>query len=87
LLAGAVAVVAYGKAVASLGAGGAAIFPALVPAFSLIIGVPVTGEMPMAPQLIGIGIVGIGLVLALDLMTGLPRPRPAASLCREGAAR
>lgn len=38
LLAGALAVIAYGQAVASLGAGRAAIFPALVPAFSLLTG-------------------------------------------------
>jgi drug/metabolite transporter (DMT)-like permease len=87
LLAGALAVIAYGQAVASLGAGRAAIFPALVPAFSLLIGVPVTGEMPTAPQLIGIAIVSIGLLLALDVVSSLPRSRPAASLCREGVAR
>lgn len=87
LLAGALAVIAYGQAVASLGAGRAAIFPALVPAFSLLTGVPVTGEMPTAPQLIGIAIVSIGLLLALDVVSSLPRSRPAASLCREGVAR
>jgi drug/metabolite transporter (DMT)-like permease len=87
VLAGALAVIAYGKAVASLGAGRAAIFPALVPAFSLIIGVPVTGEVPTAPQLVGITIVSIGLVLALDLV-GVRRSRaPAARLCPEGVAR
>jgi drug/metabolite transporter (DMT)-like permease len=86
LLAGAVAVIAYGKAVESLGAGRAAIFPALVPAFSVVIGMPVTGEVPTTPQLIGIGVVSIGLLLALDLPTGLPRQRHTASLCRQGAA-
>jgi drug/metabolite transporter (DMT)-like permease len=87
VLAGGLAVIAYGKAVTSLGAGRAAIFPALVPAFSLIIGVPVTGEVPTEPQLVGIAIVSIGLVLALDLVGSLPQPRPAARLCREGVAR
>jgi drug/metabolite transporter (DMT)-like permease len=87
LLAGAVAVVAYGKAVASLGAGRAAVFPALVPALSLMIGVPVTGELPTAPQLIGLGVVSIGLLLALDLPTGLSRRRHIARLCGEGVAR
>jgi drug/metabolite transporter (DMT)-like permease len=86
VLAGALAVIAYGKGVTSLGAGRAAIFPALVSAFSLIIGVPVTGEVPTAPQLVGIAIVSIGLVLALDLLTGLPPRRHIASPCGEGAA-
>ena len=44
LLSGVVAVFAYGRAVARLGAARAAVFAAMVPAVAILLGIPVAGE-------------------------------------------
>lgn len=64
LLSGVVAVIAFSAAVQRLGAGRAAIFPALVPAVAILLGIPVLGEWPTGLQLAGLTIVTVGLVLA-----------------------
>lgn len=74
VLAGAVAVIAYVSAVVALGASRAAVFPALVPAIAILIGIPLTGEWPSALQWIGIAVVTLGLLAAL----GVRLPMPAA---------
>ena len=70
VLAGVVAVVCFTRAAELLGAARAGIFPALVPAATILIGIPVTGEWPTAPQLTGLTLVSIGLLMAMVL-----RPR------------
>lgn len=67
VLAGVVAVIAYGRAVQLLGAGGAATFPALVPAVAIGLGIPVTGEWPLGHQALGLAVATFGLGLAMGI--------------------
>ena len=60
LLAGVVPIFLFARAVILIGAGRAAVFPALVPGFSLIIGYLTLGAVPSLPQLIGLVVVLIG---------------------------
>jgi drug/metabolite transporter (DMT)-like permease len=65
LIAGALPIFLFARAVILLGAGRAATFPALVPGFSLIIGYFALGVVPSLAQLIGLVIVVIGFRFAL----------------------
>ncbi len=67
---GVLAVIAYGKAVEHLGAGRAALFPALVPAATLLIGLPVTGELPSLFEWIGALMATVGLAIAMGTFNG-----------------
>lgn len=60
VLSGVVAVIAFSKAAQLLGPARAAVFPAMVPAVAIILGVPVAGEVPTAPQLAGLALVSLG---------------------------
>jgi drug/metabolite transporter (DMT)-like permease len=60
LLAGALPIYLFARAIILLGAGRAATFPALVPGFALIIGFVALGVVPSLLQLIGLAIVVIG---------------------------
>jgi drug/metabolite transporter (DMT)-like permease len=62
-----VALLLYTRAVAILGAARGAIFAALVPAFSLLVAIPLLGETPTPLQLAGVAAVSAGMVLALGL--------------------
>jgi drug/metabolite transporter (DMT)-like permease len=61
--AGAGAVYLFTRAVILLGVGRAALFPALVPPFTLLIGYLVLGEVPSVSQFIGLAIVIVGFRL------------------------
>jgi drug/metabolite transporter (DMT)-like permease len=63
VFAGAGAVYLFTRAVVLLGAGRAALFPALVPPFTLLIGFLALGEVPSTSQLIGLVIVVVGFWL------------------------
>lgn len=67
LLSGVLAVIAYGKAVEHLGASKAALFPALVPAAALLVGVPITGEVPALAEGIGALMATAGLAVAMGV--------------------
>lgn len=67
LLSGIVAVIAFTRAVQAIGPARAAMFPALVPAVAVLIGVPVTGELPTLLQIAGLTAATLGLSLTLDL--------------------
>lgn len=68
VLAGVVAVVAYGMAVQKLGAASASLFPATVPLLALLLGVTAF-HAPVAPlQWLGLGITTLGLLLAAGLV-------------------
>jgi len=62
--AGLVAVLAYSRAAALLGSGRAGFFGALVPGAASLIAIPVLGEVPGPLQVMGIGAVVIGLLVA-----------------------
>jgi drug/metabolite transporter (DMT)-like permease len=64
LFAGAGAIYLFTRAVVLLGAGRAALYPALVPPFALFIGALTLGELPSAWQLLGLAIVVIGFRLS-----------------------
>ena len=65
LLAGVLPIFLFARAVILLGAGRAAVFPALVPGFSLVVGYLALGVVPSVPQLIGLVVVLIGFRFAL----------------------
>lgn len=64
VLAGPAAIYLFVRSIALLGAGRAAVFPALVPPFVLLIGWLALGEMPSVLQVIGMVIVLLGFRLA-----------------------
>jgi drug/metabolite transporter (DMT)-like permease len=74
VLSGVVAVIAFSKTVEILGAGRAAVFPALVPATAILIGIPITGEFPNSLQLAGLTLVSTGLLVAIGVIA-LRKPR------------
>jgi drug/metabolite transporter (DMT)-like permease len=61
--AGAAAIYLFTRAVVLLGVSRAALFPALVPPFTLLIGAIALGEIPSVSQLIGLAIVVVGFRL------------------------
>jgi drug/metabolite transporter (DMT)-like permease len=63
IFAGAGAIYLFTRSVALLGVGRAAVFPSLVPGFTLLIGFLVLGEVPSAAQLLGFATVLIGFRL------------------------
>jgi drug/metabolite transporter (DMT)-like permease len=63
LLAGAGATYLFTRAVVLLGAGRGAVFPSLVPGFTLLIGFLVLGDVPSVAQLAGLAIVMMGFWL------------------------
>lgn len=68
VLSGVVATIAFTRAVQLIGPARAAVFPALVPAVAIVVGVPVAGEVPTALQLAGLAVVSAGLVIALGIV-------------------
>jgi drug/metabolite transporter (DMT)-like permease len=60
VFAGAGATYLFTRSVMLLGAGRAAVFPSLVPGFTLLVGFLTLGEVPSLAQLIGFGIVLVG---------------------------
>jgi drug/metabolite transporter (DMT)-like permease len=68
LMQGVVAIIAYSQAIRVLGVSRAVLFPAMVPAVSILIGIPVVGEIPNAIQITGLLLVTIGLVCAIGAL-------------------
>lgn len=65
LMQGVLAITAYTQAIRVLGVSRAVLFPAMVPAVSILIGIPIVGEWPDASQLAGLLLVTAGLLLAI----------------------
>ncbi len=79
--AGLLAMLAYSRAAALLGAGRAAFFGAMVPGAASLLAIPILGEVPSTLQALGIVAVVVGLLIAfgaLRLLLERPRRRPAA---------
>ncbi|QPH56051.1 DMT family transporter [Pontivivens ytuae] len=70
VVAAVVAILAFSKAVALLGAGRAGIFPSLVPVLAVVLGIPFLGEWPTAAQVVGIAVATAGLFLASGIIGG-----------------
>ena len=60
-------IMAYNRAIAILGVSRAVLFPALVPAMSVLIGIPAVGEIPNALQIAGLAAVSAGMLLAVGI--------------------
>jgi drug/metabolite transporter (DMT)-like permease len=67
ILSAIVALLLYTRAVAMLGAARGAVFAALVPSLSLLVAIPLLGELPTALQLVGVVLVTLGMLGALGL--------------------
>jgi drug/metabolite transporter (DMT)-like permease len=68
VLSGVVAVVCFTRAAENLGAARAALFPALVPASAILMGIPIAGEWPNALQMLGLALVSLGLLVAMGVL-------------------
>lgn len=68
VLSGVVSILAFTKAVQILGAGRASVFPAIVPAVAILMGIPVAHEIPTVPQGLGVVVVLAGLATAMGLI-------------------
>ncbi len=80
LIQGVITLFAYSKAVAILGVSRAVLFPASVPAISILIGIPLVGELPDAIQIIGLVLVTFGLLAAVGILSRVVASvRPARS--------
>lgn len=66
-LQGAITMVAYSQAVIFLGVSRAVLFPAIVPAMSVLVGIPIVGEIPGVLQISGLGLVTLGLLTTVGL--------------------
>lgn len=67
VLGGALAIVFYVLAVVRLGPIAAGIFPALVPPLAVLMAIPMTGRVPNLPQMVGIIVATLGLLVSLNL--------------------
>ncbi len=75
VLSGVLSMVTFSGAVRALGAARAALFPALVPAIAILVGIPALGEIPSVAQTVGLVTVTLGLTCAVGLGLRLPRRR------------
>lgn len=73
LMQGVLALTAYGQAVRILGVSRAVLFPAMVPAVSVVIGIPIVGEVPNTVQIAGLILVTAGLMGAIGLFRRFAR--------------
>ena len=81
LVQGVITILAYSKAIAILGVSRAVLFPAIVPAISILIGIPLVGEWPDTTQVAGLALVTFGLLAAVGLigrMAAALRPVPSS---------
>ncbi len=67
-LQGAVTMVAYSRAVILLGVSRALLFPACVPAVSVLVGIPIVGEMPGHLQIGGLTLATVGLLTTVGML-------------------
>jgi drug/metabolite transporter (DMT)-like permease len=70
-LQGAITMVAYSQAVMLLGVSRAVLFPAIVPAVSVLLGIPIVGEIPSALQVAGLALVTLGLLTTVGALRWL----------------
>ena len=65
--------VAYSQAVILLGVSRAVLFPAIVPAVSVLIGIPIVGEIPSVLQVGGLSLVTLGLLTTVGMFRWFSR--------------
>lgn len=64
---GVLAISAYSQAIRVLGVSRAVLFPSMVPAVSVAIGIPIVGEIPNIVQIVGLLLVTVGLLNAIGV--------------------
>jgi hypothetical protein len=64
-LQGVLGILGYSQAIRVLGVSKAVLFPAVVPAMSILVGIPVAGEWPTLVQVAGMAVVTAGLLTAI----------------------
>lgn len=74
LVQGVITIMAYSRAVAILGVSRGVLFPAIVPAVSILIGIPLIGEVPTFTQIAGLIAVSAGMVVAVGGAISTDRP-------------
>ena len=67
-LQGVITMIAYSQAVVLLGVSSAVLFPAIVPAVSVLVGIPIVGEVPGPLQVAGLVLVTIGLLITIGFV-------------------
>lgn len=76
-LQGVLTMLAYSQAVVLLGVSRAVLFPAIVPAVSVVLGIPIVGEIPSVLQVAGLCLVTVGLLVTIGVVRRLRlRSRP-----------
>lgn len=75
-LQGAVGIVGYSHAIRVLGVSRAVLFPASVPAISILIGIPILGEIPTTEQILGVVLVTVGLLTAIGVVQRFTSRQP-----------
>lgn len=73
VLSGVVALFTFSRTVEYLGAARASLFPAFAPAIAILIGIPLTKEIPTVWQMVGLVILSAGLLLAIQVPNATPR--------------
>ena len=73
-----ITIMAYSRAIAILGVSRAVLFPAIVPAVSMLIGIPLLGEIPNTLQIAGLLLVSLGMFVAVGLLGRLLASKPSA---------
>lgn len=68
LFGGALAIVAFAGCVTRLGAGTAALFPALLPPMAVLLAIPLAGQTPSGVQWLGMALASGGLIVSLEFM-------------------
>ena len=63
-----ITIMAYNRSIAILGVSRAVLFPAIVPAISVLIGIPALGEIPNALQTAGVIVVSVGMLVAVGTL-------------------
>jgi drug/metabolite transporter (DMT)-like permease len=77
LLQGLIGTTAYSHAIRVLGVSRAVLFPATIPALAILLAIPLIHESPSPVQIVGLGVVTAGLLIATGLLR-LFRRRPIA---------
>jgi drug/metabolite transporter (DMT)-like permease len=68
---GVVTMFAFSQAIILLGVSRAVLFPAIVPAVSVLMGIPIVGEIPGTLQIAGLGLVTAGLLITIGVFDRL----------------
>ena len=67
VLQGVVGIIGFSHAIRVLGVSRGVLFPAMVPAVSILIGVPILGEIPSVEQVVGVLLATVGMLYAVGV--------------------